>query len=243
MSKKHKEIDVKSEVKEFFDFYAINELYLRCGGFREQGYPTYSVYVNERIYNKIMEKYEEIVDTFYVRIYKAIVISISSEIHHFPANCCDHYSPVEPQFYEDLRGKSGIPITSDVVDEAKKDVEKYIDIVYALFSVPQWTEAYGGKRWADATQILKDAKHVKTHRDKVYWCDRVLDLYHNTGHLLNKTSFKCLSIHCIQNKNGQRITPLNFRMKSRTIVDFIPYLSFPVQKLVIPRKLLLQLDS
>ena len=71
-------------VSRFFDFYSIYELYLRIGGFREEGYPGYSVFVNERIFDKIKDKYNEIVDTFYEEVREALIESIHSESRHFP---------------------------------------------------------------------------------------------------------------------------------------------------------------
>ena len=45
-------------IVQFFDFYTIYELYMKVGGLREVGYDNYPVYINERAYEKIKNKFK-----------------------------------------------------------------------------------------------------------------------------------------------------------------------------------------
>jgi hypothetical protein len=235
--------DLPPTAVKFFDFYAMYELYLRVGGFRNHGYDRYPVYVNEHIWNRIVGKYEDVVDEFYSMVKAALVDSLQSEVRHFPKRCHYYRYGDEPAFYDNIANKTGV--TPAMIDAVKKDVEKYPHAVHAIFYVPKWHISYGGRKWAKAAKMLIDSKEVKTHHDKVFWCDRVLDLQHNTGHLLNKTSFECLSRLCIEipgktpGAPKARHKPLNFRARARSITKFIPYTSPAVAKLVIPRLRLL----
>jgi hypothetical protein len=53
-----------------------------------------------------------------------------------------------------------------------------------------WNSGYGGHLWGRATQFLYEIP--KNEKQKVLWVDRVLDLYHNNGPLLDKTNFGVL---------------------------------------------------
>jgi len=218
-------------VNRFFDFYSIIELYLRTGGFRDIGYPGYSVFVTQRAEDKIRQAYERIVDSFYARIYTALVESVRSELHHYPGSTLDSK---EKQIKE-----MGINVS-----QAKKRPGMYPENAHILFTLPRWVSGYGGKKWAGGTALLIEAKKVKTHAEKVYWVDRVLDLYHNCGHMINKTEYRTLSSLSIlwKSKTANRTfysTPLDFRAKAKSIMEYIPHNSIAVKRLVIPQKKLL----
>ena len=53
-----------------------------------------------------------------------------------------------------------------------------------------WNSGYGGRLWGHATAFLHE--NPRTEKQKVLWVDRVLDLYHNNGPLLDKTNFGVL---------------------------------------------------
>ena len=111
-----------------------------------------------------------------------------------------------------------------------------------MFSKPGWDSAYGGAKWAQATQAIKDSFKLKTVHDKVQWIDKVLDLYHNNGHLLNKTHFRSLSMansaFYASPKGGMMLSPLEFRAKAKCITVYLPFCSSDVKRLVIARKTL-----
>lgn len=224
-------LDLEPCVIDFFDFYAMYELYMRVGGFREEGYSNYPVFINEDIFQRIKYKYEETVENFYTQIYNALCISISSELVHFPSRC----RKGEAAWGEIIK-KTGL--TEDQLVEARDNPEDNPEAAFLLFHIPKWSVAYGGKKWASAAKLLVEAKKLKTIHQKVGWCDRVLDLYHNSGHLLNKTDFASLSVKSIS-LSGKGIQPLTLRAKSRSVLQFLPYCSPSVRNLILPRKHLL----
>lgn len=232
---KQSDVIPEEPVYAFFDFYAMYELYLRVGGYRDIGYEKYDTFVCERAYNLIKEKYEEVVDTFFRRIYDALEESVAAEIRHFPRRC-SHCIALN-EFYPQLREKSGF--SNDHFDEAKKHPEKHPEVVWAMFYYPLWSCCYGGKKWAAAAKLLVESRNLKTRHDKVGWCDRVLDLYHNTGHLLNKTEFSCLSDSCVLTKKGKWSKPLNYRAHAKSIMAYVHFMTPSVKRLVIPQARLL----
>jgi hypothetical protein len=217
---------VSKITKKFFDFYSIVELYLRCGGYRDIGYKTYPTFVAYRIEERIRMVYEETVHSFYDEVFKALVKSIYLELKDYPDACYGNMAIIEQK----LKKKG---LIKSKIRTVKAHPYKYAELAHLLFTVPRWIKLYGGKKWASGTRLLIDLKNVKTTEDKVYWIDRVLDLYHNTGHMLNKTKFKYLSQ---RNLTDDYVTPLDLRANATTILDFLPYNSSKIRKLVIPRR-------
>jgi hypothetical protein len=227
---------VEREVVTFFDFYAMYELYLRVGGYREIGYNTYDGFVGERAFFLIKEKYEATVDNFYQNIYDALTCSVGDEAYHFPKYCCGYDSRREDKFYKSFQRLTGF--TCDQTNEAKCDPSAYLNVLHAMFSVP-WQIMFGGKKWADATEFLINARNIRHTHEKVIWCDRVIDLYHNTGHLLDKTDFYSLSECSIRRPNSLSISPLEFKTYAKSAMEFVPYVSSGVKRLLIPHSRLL----
>lgn len=226
--------------KRFFDFYSMIELYMRIGGFRDMGYSSYPVFVSHAIESRIREKYEDVVTSFYEEVRTALIQSIRSELRHFP----NHVYGGLPEIYEAFEAER---ITKKQISSAQRRPDKFPETAHAIFSIPKWYLSYGGKKWAKGTKMLMDIVNVRTLEDKIFWVDKVLDLYHNCGHMLNKTKFRVLEqknkeILTIQS-NGKRrkrwSNSLNVRAKARSVIEFLPYNSVEVQRLVIPRKNLL----
>ena len=221
---------IPKEITHFFDFYATHELYLRCGGFREEGYAMYNLFVNESIYIRILDTYDCVIESFFNNIKDSLEETITDEIENFIDECYDvnNIDKISKLGYTDLHV---------LWPDCYLDKNPYL--IYRIFNDFQWNHSYAGKKWAVATQCFIDIKDVKTITDKVLWCDRVLDLYHNTGHILNKTKYECLSQNywlLDRNKSNKKrpISALNFRAKARSVMEFVPYVSPSVRKLLIP---------
>jgi len=231
-------------ITEFFDFYSINELYLRCGGFRDIGYKGYSTFVSARAEEKIKAAYEQVVNNFYKKVYDALVASVKSELRHFrryafsPVGYADGVSGLY-RFFKDTHG-----LTKEKIDIVRKNPDLYPETAHLLFNGIKWNEDYGGESWAKGTQALIDSQMVKTTEDKVLWIDKVMDLQHNNGHMLDKTDFCALSEDAINLdvnldddlEDSVDTTPLDVRANARNIMVFIPLNSPRVAKLVIPQK-------
>ena len=73
-------------ISQFFDFYSIYELYMRVGGLQELGYNC-PVIIRDKQFYLIKEKFTQVVDKFFIDIFKALNESIASELRHFPRRC------------------------------------------------------------------------------------------------------------------------------------------------------------
>jgi len=207
---------------------------MKVGGLREVGYDNYPVYINERAYEKIKNKFNEIVDDFSDKVYEALCHSIKSEVKHFPYECT---ITNRIRACELIKRKSGY--NKEDIFRAQRNPVKYPLATWAIFYFGPWGEGFGGKRWAKAVAEMKKYMSLKSRFQKVYWCDRVLHMQHNTGHLLNKTPFKQLTVVTVRKKSGRDQLVLNFRAKAKSILEFVPYVSSDVKKLVIPQSRLL----
>lgn len=222
-------------VRLFFDFYAINELYLRCGGFRDIGYQMYNVFVSENIFDKIRFNYEDIVETLFKKVVDCLASTTRGElVNNFYSQAFTNDDNERCVTTDMLRKRGGYTLKlfygNGIIEHAKKASH--------LFRDYNWDDEFGGEAWANASDALADLKNVKTLSDKVYWIDRVMDLHHNNGHILNKTEFSSLENDTNVDKYDC-ITFLDYRAKARSILDFVEFCSFKIRKLIIPRKRIL----
>lgn len=221
----------------FFDFYTINELYLRCGGFREIGYSQYNVFVPEKIFETIKYQYEYIVELMFDHTVKCLARTVRAElIKHFYCEARDkkEYDYMTRDKLLEYEGYTlKIFYRNGIIEHADK--------AYILYSNYIWSDNYGGMPWANAAKALSELKNVKTISDKVYWVDKVMDLHHNSGHILNKTEFRCLSLHVKENVFDGKFfgNYLDFRAECKTIFDMLVFCSSKVRNLIIPRKQIL----
>lgn len=116
----------------------------------------------------------------------------------------------------------------------KDDIPDLWFLVLQAFEYDDWVKGYGGELWAEATRLVLDTP--KTIAKKELWVDRVFDLHHNNGHLLNKTGFKYISKRNQFRRRGQTShyarTALNFRRYAKTISELAEFSSGSVKKLV-----------
>lgn len=94
----------------------------------------------------------------------------------------------EKNSYEDYNGKTH---HSYYINGVNQDKMSLYDI-QRVFSMKGWDSSYGGKRWAKGTEMLIALKNSKNVTEDVFLIDRILDLHHNTGFILNKTEFDIL---------------------------------------------------
>lgn len=222
---------ISKSVRLFFDFYAINELYLRCGGFRDIGYHTYNVFVPENIFDKIKFNYEEIVETLFCKVVECLSRTTRGElINNFYGETLDNNGENYMSFHS-LYKKEGYTLKifrgNGIIEHAEKASH--------LFRNYRWSCQYGGESWAKAADALADLKNIKNLSDKVYWIDKVMDLHHNNGHILNKTEFRGLEIDPDPN-NLDSTTFLDHRARAKTIFEFLDFCSSKIRRLIIPRK-------
>lgn len=123
---------------------------------------------------------------------------------------------------------------SEFFNSCKDDIPDLWFLVLQAFEYDDWVRGYGGELWAEATRFVLDTP--KTIANKELWVDRVFDLHHNSGHLLNKTGFKYISKRNQFRRRGQTShyarTALNFRRYAKTISELAEFSSGSVKKLV-----------
>lgn len=229
MIKKYRPRKKKNEVLMlFFDFYILNEIWFKTIGMTEYNYQLNKIlpYNKERI---IDCTFKNILNELKNRIILALDKSVRGEIGHMrvhgpwvscnPKNKKHFVWYRKNKYYYKLYGYYA-PLWS-------------LEAIQESFNRKGWTKWYGGKKWALATQYLIDLKNSKDIKNDIYIIDRIFDLQHNTGFILNKTEFKCLSkYNKIINK---RIFPLNLRFNS-TIEEMVKYGSDKVYKIFMANK-------
>lgn len=208
----------------FFDFYIINELWFRTIGQKQFGYAETKIlpYNKEK---KIDEVFHLKVSEMKSRIIHCLEKSIRGEIKHFE-NC----GP-----YRHTYTKYRIFIKKYGNDKKKWPLE----IVYAGFNLKGWDSAFGGKKWAKATEALIQLKESKSVKDDIYLIDKIFDLAHNNGFILNKTYFKYLEWYFSYNLKRKYkikcVTPLNYRFRASPEA-MMNFASFKVKKVYIANK-------
>lgn len=220
-------------LKLFFDFYVINEIWFKTIGLEQFGYTLTKIipYNKEK---KIDEIFNLKISEMKERIINCLEISVRGEIRHF-----NQQGPIGTHFYLNLADK--------YIIQAKNLIEKYggnkskwpLDKIYEGFYIKGWNSDFGGKRWAKGTKLLIQLKNSKNVKDDIFLIDRIFDLQHNTGFILNKTYFKYLDYYFPENVKKENkircLNPLNFRFKAK-IEDMAKLTSSEVYKIYMANK-------
>lgn len=172
--------DEKVLLRSFFNLYSINEIWFKTVGATSYGY-TSSVILPHKKESKINDLFQQIVEGFKHNLVRALEWSVRKEIKHW--NNATFYSHKDFKIGEAIRKKN----------KGKRLRDFPLEEIARLFSLKCWEPEYGGSRWAKATKLLVRLKASKMLRDDIFLIDQILDLQHNTGHILNKTGFTCLS--------------------------------------------------
>ena len=192
----------------FFDFYVLNEVWFKTVGMEDCGYATTKIlpFKKERV---IRETFEEKVTLLKEEVVRALEYSVRREIEHWwhHAGNCQYNDRTKRIRYEALNKRYGFRWGCDFTRTSLETVKE-------MFLTRCWAIQYGGKKWATATDFLIKLKASKTLKDDVYLIDRIFDLQHNTGHLLNKTNFRVLSRPRSFSHRRSLCTPLTFRFKA-----------------------------
>jgi hypothetical protein len=99
-----------------------------------------------------------------------------------------------------------------------------------------WDGDYGGTLWGKAAEILLE--NPTTTQQKMFWIDRVFDMQHNNGFILNKSCFRNLedeAISGLTNEYPFNYSPLDIRAEGK-ILHWLDLVSFKIKKLIIPLK-------
>lgn len=181
-------------ITKFFDFYVLSLLNYFAGP---------SSLNHENRARRINEAYETSVEEMYAKIRRALEYSVIREFRHFGSQAKaphDNTDPVKNEEWSRLMKvckncddwyEEGI-LSKYLSGEDCIEVDRsLINDLCAGYLQWSWDCSYGGKLWGVATEFLR--QNPKNIQGKELWVDRVLDLHHNNGHLLNKTEFNYLS--------------------------------------------------
>lgn len=158
----------KVTLTDFFDFYSLEVIQYFAGK---------NSLNNENRSFKINEQYEKIVDKIYDAVRKNLIKAVVDEVGY-----------IKSYKYNGVYKK----IPSCRKSDSDPRFEAYLCYICKAFNDSRkWISCYGGKRWGAAAKMLLE--NPKDIGNKSLWVDRVLDLQHNTGHILNKHELSFLS--------------------------------------------------
>jgi hypothetical protein len=226
----------------FWDFYALNYLWFRIGGGHE------SMYGGKFHPGKIPSiKRQEIINEVFDRCARKLLKELTiylfqaavKEFHNYPSRS-------EFRSYDDvaLRNKlsnyENFAIFADISyedDDADVFYNRVINNLNAhkisikdirkTFADITWENQYGGKIWAKIIDIaleISNKQNTLPLKDVVGYIDKIYDMQHNTGSILNKGKWEVLN------------TDLDKRHDLQSIKEFIPRVT-PVVKALIMNSL------
>lgn len=200
----------------FFDFYSLNLLNYFAG-------ENSLNFENRR--KRINKEYENVVENFYKDILIALAYSVQREFRHYNTQANGR----EKELIKlSAKCKKGLPLLEKQLQEHDLSIIPDKEILRKIlrgFESGNWCSSYGGKPWAEGARFLVNLP--KTFDEKVIWIDRVLDLQHNNGHMLNKTKFRSLSEYNYCFKSN----PLDYRKKAKTFSSLLQFSSLKVKSL------------
>ena len=207
----------------FIDFYAQNHIWFKTVGSSQYGYKLEKIIPAPKE-KKIDETFSTTVSMIKKLVIESLEDSVRSEIRHFQ-DCFDHNL-----FKEKIKLSLNVGQSSN------------LEKIRLAFSYHKyWDRQYGGKRWAEATKYLISLKNSKNIKDDIYFIDRIFDLQHNTGFILNKTNFTHLEDRAFRLKKTPGANPkssinaLNFRFRA-SLEDLIDNSSITTKKLYFANK-------
>ena len=162
---------------------------------------------------RIREAFENIVEDMYGQVRKVLARSVSGEYRH-TANCELYY------------GEN--PRTQKVCKELD-----YLAMAKVFSAEDDWYQDYGGPLWAKAAEMMME--NPRSLKDKMFWTDRVFDMQHNTGHILNKSRFKVLEQEWNITDMEDRASALDYRAAGK-LLEWELLVSRKVRNLLVPLK-------
>lgn len=213
--------------KLFFNFYVLNEVWFRTVGMESYGYYTTNIlpYNKERIIN---ETFENTVKILKEKLIKAFEATIRGELRHFENecfNCIDHTR------------NSRKKVEQFVARNGKNHSRWNLNQIKEAYMTLRWEDSYGGKKWGVGTDYLIKLKASTSIKDDVFYIDRIFDLQHNTGFILNKTIFRVLENYIDIKIKNRTISSklLNVRFRA-SVEEMLDCCSFFVKKIFIANK-------
>ena len=227
-------------LKTFFDFYVITALDVFCG-------ESTLNYANKG--RRVSETCIKTVDELYEMVLSALQYAVLREFRHLNSKSLLGRSAKLIRLSKAINvlfkvNKNGLFEEYEDLPEKYRNQFQFLRQAFKLplewsfeeiadsFKSVSWEHQYGGTRWAKASRMLLILP--KNHSEKVLWIDRVLDLYHNNGPLLNKSMVSILSKpRTIGLKPRNRTSALNYRKHAQTLSELAFFGSTKVKNLLI----------
>jgi hypothetical protein len=209
-------------LKLFFDLYTVNHLWFWTIGAQKSGYHFFNILPAPKE-ERIDETFEQVVTDMKKRVIKALEWSVRGEISHFygygPGSCRSYFSPRHPihNFIKRHGNRKLRHCPLEVIEEA--------------FNMNGWDADYGGKKWGKAVYWLIQLKKSSSLAEDCFIIDRIFDLQHNNGFVLNKTEFRILENRRMRFRKKD-MCPLTYRARAQ-VTDMLEHCSHRVRGLVI----------
>lgn len=234
-----KHLGYNKTIRLFFDFYVMNEVWFKTIGRGKLGYtnkiiPSKKEEIIENTFNSIISEMKQ-------RVIDCLEKSVRGEIKHFDNNGPERNIPFKYNDIDNYYHCKNVKLIKNFIKKYGRRSNKWsLQTIRDGFLLNKWDECYGGKKWAKATELLIKLKNSKSITDDIYFIDRIFDLQHNTGFVLDKTYFKFLKNYFLpidlrrRYKIKHRI-PLNFRFAGK-IEDMVNLASSKVYKIYMANK-------
>ena len=234
-------------LKTFFDFYVITAMDTFCG-------ENTLNHANKA--KRVTQTCQKVVNEMYEMVLESLKYAVLREFRHYHQEVCYarkyHLMKLSRRIKKVFGlSKNSVFNRSAEIPSRFKSQRTFLVFLKGLqenglidfqemadaFENAAWGSGYGGKKWAKACKMLLDLP--ETHTQKVLWIDRALDLYHNNGHLLNKSMLSVLSkpktIGTDKQRNRYK-TALNYRRYAQTLSELTHFSSEDVRNLFIANK-------
>lgn len=217
----------------FFDFYVMVEIYNKTVGTRNttNDYGRIKI-LPSRKEDIITDAYHTAISNIKKVTIRELDYSVYREGRHIPvyAGCNKQFRDVYDQICE----------RNQKYKKSENARDLSLDELEEMF-LQNWSDKYyGGEKWAMAVKHLKDLINSKTPDNDVYFIDRIMDLQHNTGFILNKGAYRFLKDFKFRLPNpsgtGKVLkNSLDFRFYAK-LEDMIPLCSPSVRKIYFANK-------
>lgn len=185
----------------------MHHLWFCLGAGKETCGYQYDAFTSGRIYDKINHSFESVADKFFEMTQAALEESIRSEMSYvFNAGKSRAFDSAQEGRFgsiredEDLIGERALRALSYYLKKYNPSIRRNIapekapiEWAKVAFLWDGWSDVYCGPKWSNACDVYLNSLKIDSLKKKISWIDNCLDMYHNSGPLLDKTSFAVIS--------------------------------------------------
>ena len=229
MSRKHYPMKFTDDglIALFFDFYSLNEIWFRTVGAAQYGYPVTKIlpFNKERA---IDETFKAKVAELKKEVLRALEHSVRGEVRHWVENTSHDRGEKLDKYYNSIKSSSNYHKACNAVGIKFRSTQNILmslplSSISKLFHADCWHSGYGGKKWAAGADALISLMGSTSFKDDIFFLDRIFDLQHNNGFILNKTTFAALedeSRLMVTSYKPKRAKKMRQRKRWLSVLDF-----------------------